>query len=124
MAELLDRLSARLVMSTGALLFGGGLVAISQSQSLPLLAALIVGPISLGVAAAGALAANTVVVRWFRQRRGRALGVIAVSSSAGGFLFQPLTALLMKQFGWRNALLVLGLATGAGDPRARAACDS
>lgn len=110
--QLLDRLSARLVMSTGALLFGGGLVAISQSQSLPLMAVLIVGPISLGVASAGALAANTVVVRWFRQRRGRALGVIAVSSSAGGFLFQPLTALLIEQFGWRNALLVLGLATG------------
>jgi len=107
--RLLDRLSARLVMGIGALLLGGALVAISQSQSLPLTAALIVGPLALGYATTGTVAANTVVVRWFRQRRGRALGVLAISTSAGGFLIGPLTALLIEQFGWRNALLQLGL---------------
>jgi MFS family permease len=110
--QLLDRLPARLVMGIGALLLGGGLVAISQSQSLPSITVLIVGPLALGVAATGTLAANTVVVRWFRQRRGRALGLLAISSSAGGFLIVPLMAMLIEQFGWRNALLQLGLLAG------------
>ncbi|HEY6131421.1 MAG TPA: MFS transporter [Halioglobus sp.] len=110
---MLDRLAARLVMGIGGVLLGGGLVAISQSQSLPLITAIIVGPIALGVAATGTLASNTVVVRWFRQRRGRALGLLAISSSAGGFLIVPLTALLIEQFGWRNALLQLGLLAGS-----------
>lgn len=109
---MLDRLAARLVMGIGGLLLGIGLAGISQSQSLPLITTMIVGPIALGVAATGTLAANTVVVRWFSQRRGRALGLLAISSSAGGFLIVPLTALLIEQFGWRTALLQLGLLAG------------
>jgi len=110
--RLLDRAPVRLVMATGALLFGGSLAAISQAQSLPMMAVVIAAPLSLGFAGAGALAANTVVVRWFMARRGRALGVLAVSTSAGGFVFAPLTAVLIEQFGWRNALLAVGLGTG------------
>jgi sugar phosphate permease len=74
-----------------------------------LIAALMIGPLALAVAATGPLASNTVVVRWFRLRRGRALGLLAISTSAGGFLIVPLTALLIEQFGWRAALLQLGL---------------
>jgi len=110
--KLLDRVSSRLVMATGGVAMGAGLVAISQSQSLALMLACIIGPIALGVAAAGTLASNTVVVRWFRLRRGRALGLLAISTSAAGFLLVPVVALLIERSGWREALLQLGLAAG------------
>lgn len=110
--KLLDRLSSRLVMAAGGVAIGSGLVAISQSHSLPLITLYIVGPVALGVAAAGTLASNTVVVRWFKLRRGRALGLLAISTSAAGFLLVPVVALLIEHFGWRTALLQLGLAAG------------
>ena len=53
------------------------------------------------------------VVRWFKLRRGRALGLLAISTSAAGFLLVPVVALLIEHFGWRDALLQLGLAAGA-----------
>lgn len=111
--KLLDRLSSRVVMACGGVAIGAGLVAISQSQSLPLITAYIIGPLALGVAAAGTLASNTVVVRWFKLRRGRALGLLAISTSAAGFLLVPVVALLIEHSGWRDALLQLGLASGA-----------
>lgn len=110
--KLLDSMSSRLVMAAGGVAIGGGLVAISQSHSLPLILFYIIGPVALGVAAAGTLASNTVVVRWFKLRRGRALGLLAISTSAAGFLLVPVVALLIDHFGWRDALLQLGLGAG------------
>lgn len=105
----LDRISARLVVLCGGLTFGAGMIALSFAHSLSLMLILIAGPISFGMAACGTLAANTIVVRWFGQRRGRALGILAVSTSAGGFIFSPLTALMIEQLGWRSALLCIGI---------------
>ncbi len=106
--RLLDRFSARVVIACGGLAFGLGMIGLSLAHSLPVMLLLIAGPVSFGMAACGTLAANTVVVRWFRRRRGRALGVLAVSTSAGGFIFTPLTALLIESAGWRSALLAIG----------------
>jgi sugar phosphate permease len=107
--RLLDRAPARLVMVAGGWLFalGFGLIAFARSPLLMGLA--ILGPVSLGTVAAGALAANTVAARWFHRHRGRALGVLAVSTSVGGFTMPPLVAQLMGSYGWRYALGVQGL---------------
>lgn len=107
--QLLDRFSARKIMAIGALCFGGALMAASQAQSLWLMLALIGLPLTFGAAACGVLGANTVVVRWFQRRRGRALGILALCTSVGGFFAQPLAALLIDAFGWRHALFLLGL---------------
>lgn len=110
--RLLDRLPARRVIGTGALLFSAGFITIALSSSLPVIAAAIAGPIALGVTCAGGLAANTVAVRWFRRRRGRAMGILAVSTSTGGFVLMPTTALLIEQLGWRTAMLTVGVVVG------------
>lgn len=107
--RLLDRFSARLVIACGGISFGLGMMAISITNSTSLILLLIFGPVSFGMAACGTLAANTVVVRWFKRRRGSALGVLAVATSAGGFIFTPLTAVLIENFGWRSTLLIIGL---------------
>ncbi len=107
--QLLDRFSARKVMTVGGLCLGGALMAASQAQSLWLMLVLIGVPLTFGAAACGVLGANTVVVRWFERRRGRALGILALCTSVGGFFAQPLAALLIDAFGWRHALFLLGL---------------
>ncbi len=109
LGKLLDRVPARLIFGLCALGFGGGLTVISQTDSLPLMLVMIVLPLAFGSSGCGVLGANTVLVRWFQRRRGRALGVLALSTSVGGFISQPLTAFLIESFGWRNAVLLIGL---------------
>lgn len=108
--KLLDRFSARSIMSLAGLGFGLALMAISRIDELWAMVVLLAGPVAFGAAACGVLGANTVVVRWFRRRRGRAMGMLALSTSVGGFVSQPLTGWLISSFGWRDALFMIGLA--------------
>ncbi len=107
--RLMDRMPARLVMIGGAALFAIGFTVIAMAQSPLIMGLAVLGPVSLGTVACGALASNTLTARWFRAQRGRAMGLLAIATSAGGFIVPPLTALLMTQLGWRAALGVLGL---------------
>ncbi|WP_439133742.1 MFS transporter [Pseudomaricurvus sp.] len=107
--RLLDKFSSRLVMGCGGILFGLGMLGIAHAQNPLLIIIYILLPVAFGMAACGTLAANTVVVRWFGRNRGKALGVLAISTSAGGFIFTPLTAVLIEQYGWRGALEVIGI---------------
>lgn len=106
--NLLDRFSARLLIVLGGFSFGAALMIASRLDSAWGILALITVPLTFGMCACGNLGANTVVVRWFRNRRGRALGLLAISTSVGGFLSQPLTALLIERYGWRDALFLIG----------------
>lgn len=52
----------------------------------------------------------TVAVRWFSERRGLVMGLLAASSASGQLLFLPLLARLTETVGWRSALgLVCGV---------------
>jgi len=110
--RLLDRRPARQVIAGGGMLFAAGFVLMGLSHSPTTMALLVLGPVSIGTLAAGALAANTIAARWFLRQRGRALGVLAVATSAGGFLMPPLVAFLMQSLGWRQALMAQGLFVG------------
>lgn len=106
--RVLDRFPAPAVMATGGLLIAGGMAAIAATSSLVMMAAAIAGPMALGAMLAGGLANTTVVSRWFRRRRGRALGIATVSSGAGGFVMVQVIAALIARFGWRGALVWTG----------------
>jgi predicted MFS family arabinose efflux permease len=103
----LDRWGGRALMVGCSVLATLLVFAWSRVQSIPELYAVSFG---LGVASAGVLyeAAFAVVVTWFQDAtRGTALLAIA---SVGGFastIFMPLTAVLVEQYGWRQALVVL-----------------
>lgn len=104
--RLLDRFSARMVILSGGISYAAGFVGLTLIESKLLMLLVILLPIAYGYASCGTLAVNTVVVRWFRRRRGTALGVMAVSTSSGGFFFVPFTATMLENFGWRSALLI------------------
>lgn len=111
--RLIDRRSARQIGMIGAALFAAGFAAIALAGAPWQMALALAGPVALGSTAAGAFAANTLAARWFVARRGRALGIVSVATSAGGFVVVPVMARLVEALGWRDAALAAGLGIGA-----------
>ncbi|HTH94500.1 MAG TPA: MFS transporter [Rhodocyclaceae bacterium] len=52
----------------------------------------------------------TVVSRWFVQRRGLAMGLLAASSATGQLVFLPVLAAITEHWGWRPVVLVIAAA--------------
>ncbi len=107
--KILDKYPAKLIVPFGGFCFGLAFLIISRTHSLPLTLFTIAVLLGVAICLAGGLAANAITSRWFLRRRGRALGVASVASSAGGFVMVPLFAWLMENFGWRDALFYAGL---------------
>lgn len=110
--RIIDQASARIVMPFGGLALIAGALALAWTPSpkLMLLATLVL--LGLGTTAGGSLAAHAVVSRWFRRRRGRAMGIMALATSGGGFIMPPLMAYLIANYGWRTGVVVVGLIAG------------
>jgi MFS transporter, OFA family, oxalate/formate antiporter len=52
-----------------------------------------------------------VIVRWFPEKGGLALGITSVGVGFGGLLVAPLGNALIASYGWRNTFVILGLAS-------------
>lgn len=108
---MIDRGSLRGMMFIGALGLASGYLLLSfttASWQVPLVYA---GLMVLGINLLGPLTTSTLLARWFTRRRGMALGVAAVGTSVGGFVFPPLVQWLIDTYEWRNALRILGVGT-------------
>lgn len=105
----MDRLSLRWIGAAGILCLAAGLLLSSYTtalwQLLLIYALLMAGANALG----GALYAQTVAARWFRGRRGLALGLSSIGSSMGALIFPLLVSTLLGIIGWRQAMQVLAL---------------
>ncbi|OCC23638.1 hypothetical protein MB02_10745 [Croceicoccus estronivorus] len=109
----LDRVSGRLVVSCGALLFAAGWVTIAASNQVmtALLAAFFL--LAPGAAALGPITASTLVSRWFTRKRGLAIGIASVAMSTGGVVVVPILAILIDAAGWRYAMTSFAVTTSA-----------
>jgi MFS family permease len=58
-------------------------------------------------------AAFTVVTKWFRERRRRALTGITLVGGFASFVFSPLSSWLIEGQGWRDALVILAVVLAA-----------
>src|SRR5215472_1244957 len=97
---LLDRIEARYVMGTGALLAAFGLIGAGSSSSFaPLMASIIL--LGIGLGAATLFAASLVIVNWFPGRRGLALGVVTFGMESGGMVMTIAVASMIAAYGWR-----------------------
>ncbi len=65
----------------------------------------------LGTGTVALVLGATVVNRWFKKRRGLAMGLLTASTATGQLVFLPLLASLIEAEGWRQATLVVALAT-------------
>ena len=61
----------------------------------------------------GDLYAGVSIAKWFVRERGRAMSIAFLGAPIGIFAFTPLTQLLISEYGWQTAFLVLGLIGGA-----------
>lgn len=104
----LDTLSIRYVVVGGLLLFGTGHALVGLATAVWHVVVLYTLFTAIGLVAAGSMAGQTLVVKWFRRRRGVALGWVTIGTSIGGFCLPPLAALLLTEIGWRAAHGVLG----------------
>jgi predicted MFS family arabinose efflux permease len=103
-----DRYGAARVTAVGGLLYALGLVMMAYSTTGPALdvsAGLLIG---LGLSGASFGVVLGVVGRAVPpERRTAALGLVGAGGSIGQFVMLPYGQLLISQFGWFNALLVL-----------------
>lgn len=104
---LLDRIGTRRAVRWGLLIFGAGLLLLSQVQTV---GAFYVSAVMLAVGASlgGYFTLSVTVVHWFESRRARALSVLSLGLAASG-LVVPLIASSMELWGWRTTAAVSGV---------------
>lgn len=102
----LDRHGPRALMTVGSIAGSLLLVAWSQVGSLGAFY-LVMAAIGLTTAAVLYEPAFALVAVWFRRQRGRALTVLTFFGAWASFVFIPLSAWLVEEHGWRQALLAL-----------------
>jgi MFS family permease len=103
-----DTHGARLLMTVGSILASLLVVSWSQVNNLTSFYLIWAG---IGVCGACILyePAFAVIAKWFTRRRSRALAVITFAAGLASTIFLPLSDTLLKAFGWRDAVLVLGV---------------
>ena len=105
-----DRFGARVLMSVGSALGGIVLLALSQVHQVEVFVVLW----GLGLGFATALTfypvSFTVVANWFERRRGMALAWLTTIGGLASPLFIPAIGWSVVRFGWRETLILLGLA--------------
>lgn len=107
----LDRHGARGMMTLGAIIGTGLVLAWSQVTRLEAFYAIWFG---LGIAKAMVLydPAFWMVATWFIRKRRRALTLMTFIAGFSSFIFTPLAQALVSQHGWRDALVIYALVLG------------
>ena len=106
---IIDRVGAKWVILGGAALVGASLLLMARMTKLWQYEALCVMEV-LGYVFAGPLANQVLVSRWFRARRGRAMGLAYLGLGAGGVIAPLLINYLIAAYGWRHALEIFAIA--------------
>ena len=108
---LVDRVGSRRLLLTGTVLVGAGFIFLSRVESVwAFYVAVMI--IAVGMSATGGPVAMTTAAHWFERQRGRAMAVLTAGAGASGVMVVVL-ATLISAFGWREALLIIGIAQWA-----------
>jgi MFS family permease len=105
---LIDRYGPRRLMMLGIVLAGIALVGLSHASSLWIFYFFYVFN-ALGYVFGGPLPCQVLISRWFDKNRGKAMGIAYLGIGAGGAIVPLLATNLEKNFGWQNALTILGV---------------
>ena len=104
----IDRIGARWVIVVGVGFVGIALLLMAKMTQLWQYEALCVLEV-LGYVFAGPIANQVLVSRWFRARRGRAMGFAYLGLGSGGVVAPLLVNYLIRTYGWRHALEIVAL---------------
>jgi predicted MFS family arabinose efflux permease len=103
-AAFINRFGVRpVVVSAVAMIVVGILASMAMTELWELVAlwGLIVG---IGTGMVALVLGATIATRWFVERRGLVVGMLAASNATGQLIFLPLLAKLTQDYGWRSAL--------------------
>lgn len=106
--KILDANAVRPLIISGIVIFCIGYFLLALCQSMWQVILLYSTVLPIGASLAGPLPAQVATVRWFERKRGLALGITALGSSIGGFVFPPVVTLLIGWMGWRTSHVALG----------------
>jgi MFS family permease len=105
---IIDRFGPRRLMLSGIAMGGIALIGLSQMTSLWQFYVFYLFN-ALGYMCGGPLPNQVLVSRWFQKSRGKAMGIIYLGIGVGGMLVPQIARALTANFGWRNALMALGI---------------
>jgi MFS family permease len=102
-----DRLGTRLVVVSGGILLGLGLIVASRAQTIE---QFLIAFAVVGVAAGSFYAPLTATTtRWFTQHRSLAVALVSAGIGLGSTTIAPLARWMITTYDWRTALFVLGI---------------
>ena len=104
--RLVDRFGSRLTLVVGGTIIGLGCVYLSLMQTL--VGFYIAFTVSRIADQGGVkIGASVAAGKWFERYRGRATGLVFLVETVGVIVLAPLTQLVIGQWGWRSAWLML-----------------
>lgn len=105
---LVDKVRLKTLMIIGCFVLGGALILYSQATS-PWQIYLSHSLLGLSLGLVGVLPQTVLISRWFRRKRGLAMGIVLTGTSLGGTLISLAARPLVQDYGWRAAMLWLSL---------------
>ena len=107
--RMIDRFGPKQIMVVGSVVVGLGLGLVSTMNNLWQFY-IYYGLAGIGFGGMGFIPVTGLLFKWFRKRRGMAIGVSGVGIGVGSFVMAPLLGgFIIPHFGWRAAFLILGL---------------
>ncbi len=107
LGRFIDAWSPHVYVSLGGASLAAGFIACSVLDSYWVVLVVYATLFPIGLVLSGTLAAQSLAVRWFPERRGLALGISSMGTSLGGFFMPPLVAGLLVIGSWQSAYLML-----------------
>lgn len=106
--KMIDKFSARLLLTLSSSLLGLTLIAMSYFTSIWqfYLSGSIIG---ITMAFLLYLSFPTLINRWFKKRVGFFIGVCSAASGIGGVIFNPLGGYLITNYGWQMTYAIFGI---------------
>lgn len=106
--KLMERYSARIILTVCAAVSGVAFIAMSEFNAVWQF--YVTGAVfGITLAFLLYLGLPTLLNRWFKSRVGVFIGICSAGSGIGGVLFNPVAGWLITEYGWRTGYLIFGI---------------
>ncbi len=109
LGRILDKYPIKNLVIIGAVCISAGLLALSQATQFWQVALCYATLLPIGMVLCGTLASQSLVSKWFSSDRSMALGISAMGTSIGGFVFPFVTVWLFDSYDVETTLVVLSV---------------